>query len=403
MYRVAVVASHPIQYQAPWFRALAHVVDLDVFFCHRQDAQGQADAGFGVPFAWDVPLLDGYRHHWLTNVSAAPDVSTFGGCDTPEIASRLRDGGYDACIVNGWYLKSYVQAIRACWRAGIHVLVRGDSHLKTPRSRAKAAIKYLPYRWFLKRIDAHLYVGAANRAYLRSYGVPADRLFFAPHFVDNAFFGAGAQRARADGTAARLRAEWGVGAGERVMLFAGKFIEKKRPQDFIDAIADRHRQQPGSIRGVLVGGGPLRTSLEAQAAAMSAPVHFAGFKNQSELPACYSAADALVLPSDGGETWGLVVNEALACGVPAIVSDQVGCADDLIRTGETGFVFPCGDVAQLSDRMSAIVDLLGADESRLRNAARVRVQAYTADAAAVAVLQALDVTVGPSEVACRTL
>jgi glycosyltransferase involved in cell wall biosynthesis len=132
-------------------------------------------------------------------------------------------------------------------------------------------------------------------------------------------------------------------------------------------------------------------------------VHFAGFKNQSELPACYSAADALVLPSDGGETWGLVVNEALACGVPAIVSDQVGCADDLIRTGETGFVFPCGDVAQLSDRMSAIVDLLGADESRLRNAARVRVQAYTADAAAVAVLQALDVTVGPSEVACRTL
>src|ERR1700741_4307399 len=96
--RVAVVASHPIQYQAPWFRALARATDLEVFFCHRQDAAGQAAAGFGVPFEWDVPLLDGYRSQWLENVAARPGVSSFSGCDTPSIEERLAAGGFSACI-----------------------------------------------------------------------------------------------------------------------------------------------------------------------------------------------------------------------------------------------------------------------------------------------------------------
>ena len=101
--RLAVVASHPIQYQAPWFRALAKVAELEVFFCHEQDASGQAEAGFGVRFDWDVPLLDGYRYHLLKNVSPRPGVSSFGGCDTPEIAERLSSRGapnFDACIID---------------------------------------------------------------------------------------------------------------------------------------------------------------------------------------------------------------------------------------------------------------------------------------------------------------
>ena len=133
MHRLAIVTSHPIQYQAPWFRALAQVTDLDVFFCHRQDAAGQAEAGFGVAFDWDVPLLDGYRYHWLTNRSRRPDVSSLFGCDTPEIAGVIRDGGFDACLVCGWYLKSYLQAIQGCWRCGVPVLLRGDSQLGTVR------------------------------------------------------------------------------------------------------------------------------------------------------------------------------------------------------------------------------------------------------------------------------
>jgi glycosyltransferase involved in cell wall biosynthesis len=383
-----------VQYQAPWFRALARVMDLEVFFCHRQTAAGQAAADFGVEFEWDVPLLDGYRYTWLENVARRPDVSHFAGCDTPEIAARLAGGRFDACLVHGWYLKSYVQAIRACWRLKMPILVRGDSHLKTPRSRVKTAAKYLPYRWFLNRINAHLYVGSANRAYLEAYGVPPERLFFAPHFVDNEFFAVRAETARREGVRDDMRRGWGAGPDATVFLFVGKLIEKKRPADFVTAVADA-RAKPGgaSARAVVVGSGPLATEIDALARRLDVPIHFAGFQNQSALPAYYASADALVLPSDGGETWGLVVNEAMACGLPAIVSDAVGCAGDLVRSGETGFVFPCGDVAACAHAMAALASMPVARRRELSAAARRTIGSYSADLAAVGALGALEASV----------
>jgi glycosyltransferase involved in cell wall biosynthesis len=390
MYRLAVVASHPIQYQAPWFRALARVVDLDVFYAHRQDAAGQAAAGFGVAFDWDVSLLDGYRHHWLANVAARPDVSRFGGCDTPDLAGRLAEGRFDACLVSGWYLKTYVQAIRACWHHRIPILVRGDSQLKTPRSRTKAAVKYLPYRWFLNRVDAHLYVGAANRAYLRAYGVPDTRLFFAPHFVDNAFFARGAAQARRDGSREALRREQGIPANATVFLFVGKLIDKKRPLDFVDALAAVAEARQAPVYGLMVGAGPLADRVAARVGDTRAPVRLAGFRNQAALPAWYAAGDAIVLPSGGGETWGLVVNEAMASGLPAIVSDAVGCAEDLIAPGRTGSTFPLGDVRALAACLGEWTERLAREPGPVAAAVADTVARYSADAATAGVLRALD-------------
>ena len=85
------------------------------------------------------------------------------------------------------------------------------------------------------------------------------------------------------------------------------------------------------------------------------PVSFAGFLNQGEIPAAYAACDALVLPSDYGETWGLVVNEAMACGVPAVVSDAVGCGPDLVEEGQTGMIFPLGDIPALARAIEAVL------------------------------------------------
>ena len=112
------------------------------------------------------------------------------------------------------------------------------------------------------------------------------------------------------------------------------------------------------VQVVLVGSGELEDALrEAATSELEVPVHFAGFKNQSELPQYYVGADLLVLPSDGGETWGLVVNEAMACGLPAVVSDAVGCAPDLIDAGETGEVFPMGDIEALADALERALPL----------------------------------------------
>jgi glycosyltransferase involved in cell wall biosynthesis len=392
MHRLAIVASHPIQYQAPWFRALARATDATVFFCHRQDAADQARAGFGVAFDWDVPLLDGYRHEWLENRASAPDVSRTGGCDTPSIADRLRDGRFDACIVSGWYLKSYLQAIQACRRLGIPVLLRGDSHLRTPRPKVVTLAKYLPYRWLLNGVNGHLYVGAANRAYLEHYGVPASKLFFVPHFVDNEFFAERADAARRAGTAHAVREAATAGPNTTLLLLAGKLIEKKRPIDFVRALA-RAASEGAQVAGVIVGDGPLAEDVRSAASALGAPVSFAGFKNQTELPAYYAAADALVVASDGRETWGLVANEAMACGVPAIVSRAAGCSDDLIVEGTTGFQFDCGDVEQLTATMLTVHDLRASSRGAMRAAALARISTYTIETATAGTLRAIDAVV----------
>lgn len=394
--RVAVVTSHPIQYQAPWFRALARMLDLEVFFCHRQDASGQGAAGFGQAFDWDIPLLDGYAHTWLRNVADRPNVESFAGCDTPSILEELRRGRFDACIVNGWYLKSYVQTVRACRRLGIPVVMRGDSHLGTPRSRVWSAAKYLPYRWLLSQIDAHLYVGRANYRYLRHYGVPPGRLFAALHFVDNDRFAGAARAARESGAVRGLRRAWGAGQETTVFAFAGKLLDKKRPADFVAAVAKLAATGVDAV-GVVVGSGPLESELRARVAATRAPIFFAGFQNQSGIASYYAASDVLVLPSDGRETWGLVVNEAMACGTPAVVSDAVGCGEDLVTDDVTGATYPMGDVAALTQTLERMATRTANQAAAMREAAFDRVQEYSCSAAAIGTIAAVDTVCRPRE------
>jgi glycosyltransferase involved in cell wall biosynthesis len=415
--RLAILATHPIQYYAPWFRHLATVFDLEVLYMHRQDPAGQSAAGFDVEFEWDVPLLEGYRYRWLKNVSRKPGLQTFGGCDTPEIADIIRgqrddrttpimdreqadnetsplvsspvvsgqlsrgQRRFDALLVPGWNKKSFIQGIRAAWRNKVPVLARGDSQLTTERSLLKRAIKFLPYRWFLPRIDAHLYVGKRNREYLLHYGVQERQLFFSPHFVDNEFFRARAEKLKPE--RAEIRENWGIAPDAFVPLFVGKFIPRKRPLDLVKAAqlllsSSSKLQAPSSLLAKLhllfVGSGELGTELRAncnvvfdanqsvvRSPVVSGPVpvvsgrspiaSFTGFLNQTEIPKAYVAADVLVLPSCH-ETWGLVVNEAMACGIPAIVSDVTGCAPDLIDVDVTGWTFPMSDVTGLAQRIA---------------------------------------------------
>lgn len=383
------MTSHPIQYQAPWFRALAQVTDLEVFFCHRQDAEGQAAAGFGVAFDWDVPLLDGYKSAWLHNVARQPDVSRFSGCDTPEIAQRLRDGRFDACVVSGWYLKSYLQAIWACKQANIPIVMRGDSQLATRRSAAWTLAKYWPYRWLLRGIDAHLYVGQANRDYLKHFGVADSRLFFAPHFVDNAFFSTRADAARRTGDAAEVRRLLGIPERAMVFAFAGKLIDKKRPADMVRALAAA-RASGADFWGMIVGSGPLSAELEALVSSLAVPVKFAGFRNQTELPRYFAAADVLVLPSDARETWGLVVNEAMACGLSVIVSSAAGCARDLVDDNCTGYQFSVGNVTELSVAMARVADSVTHNRDTVQKAIATKISQYSCEAAVLGTVAALD-------------
>jgi glycosyltransferase involved in cell wall biosynthesis len=352
--RLGVLASHPIQYHAPWFRALAKVAHLQVFFARQPKPQEQG-AGFGQAFKWDVDLLSGYESRFLQNNAHQPGVNHFFGCDTPEIAEiiggrRIEDREqrrFDAFIVCGWNLKSYWQAIRACRRAGIPVLVRGDSQLRTRRSVLMRIAKELSYPIILRQFDTFLSVGQRNAEYLKHYGVATAKICFAPHCVDNEWFAARANNARVQ--KATMRASWNAGEDTMVLLYVGKFQSIKRPADILDA-ATRLRARGLQAIVVFVGAGELERELRDQTHRLRVNAQFEGFKNQTELPCYYAAADVLVLPSQS-ETWGLSVNEAMACGLPAIVSDAVGCAPDLIDEGETGFTFEVGDTRQLAEKL----------------------------------------------------
>jgi glycosyltransferase involved in cell wall biosynthesis len=367
--RIGFLVSHPIQYYAPIFRELAGRCDLTVFFAHRQTAEQQARAGFGVAFDWDVDLLSGYDSHFLVNVARQPSTDRFAGCDTPGIADEIARGRFDAFVVPGWALRSYWQAVRACRRLGVPVLARGDSQLGMQRNGALRIAKALVFSRLLRRFDGFLYVGQRNREYLLHYGVPAQRLFFSPHCVDNDAFAAASSGIR--------RPE-----GRRRVLFVGKLIGRKHPADLLHAVARLH-ERPLQI--AFAGAGEQEPELRKIASASSVDADFMGFVNQSELPAAYASADVLVLPSDGKETWGLVVNEAMACGIPAVVSDLVGCGPDLIDPGQTGATFPFKDVAALA---SAIESVLALDPGQTRRHLAAKMALYSPARAAAAVVDA---------------
>lgn len=350
-YRLAVVVSHPVQYHAPWFRGLATHPDLDVhvLFCHRATPGEQAGAGFDVEFDWDVPLLDGYPSTFLRNAARRPSVHTFAGLDAPELDRLVGGGRYDAVLVNGWHYKAAWQAIVAGWRRRIPVLARGDSHLRVPRGRRRRSVRRLLHRWFIPRFAACLAVGSWSREYFLHYGARPHRVFLVPHVVDEGRLGD--QAARLIPERPRLRARWGLPGDAAVALFAGKFLERKRPLDFVGAV-EAAAAQGAPIAGLMVGDGPLRAACQARARARDLPVSFTGFLNQSEIGAAYAAGSFLVLPSDGRETWGLVVNEAMWFGLPALVSDQVGCGPDLITPGVTGDIHPVSDVGALAAAMA---------------------------------------------------
>lgn len=366
--RLVYLASHPIQYHSPLFRALARQCDFEAWFAHRQDAAGQSAAGYGTAFEWDVELLGGYRHRFLHNVAGKPSVGRFNGCNTPEVADWLTQTRPQALVVGGWNLRSYWQAIAAAKRLRIPVFARSDSQSQPGDGRWRRLLRQIVHRPLLRSLDGFLAAGVHANAYLRTLGVPSRRIHVVPHTVDVARFAAGVPL--------RAATREALDAGERLaVLFVGRLVLGKRVDMLIEAVRGLSRH---NVVLWIVGDGPQRAVLQAQAAKAGIAVGFLGFRNQTELPALYAAADLLVLPSDS-ETWGLVVNEALAAGCNALVSPAVGCGPDLSAFGPA--VLVCGPGVE--GLRSGLCDMLSGADPAARSVARAAaVAAFAPDEAA---------------------
>ncbi|MGH7996790.1 MAG: glycosyltransferase family 4 protein [Opitutaceae bacterium] len=386
--RLAVVLSHPTQYYSPWFRWLAgHApVTPRVFYLWDFGIRPTNDPQFGRTVHWDVDLLSGYASEFVPNAARDPGTHHFLGLRNPTLSRRLEAWRPDALLIFGCAWSGPLQALRWARRRGVPAVFRGDSHfLGRP---APGRFRGFPLRLIYRRFGAVTYVGQANRRYFEALGVPPERLFFAPHAVDDTRFQPASAAARA--AASGLRAGLRLGREVRVVLFAGKFTAKKQPRALLDAFLDL---APDDAVLLFVGEGEERADLERIARERCGRVHFLPFANQSEMPARYLAADLFVLPSRGAhESWGLAVNEAMHMGVPALVSDRVGCQEDLVTPGETGWVFRADDPADLRSGLAQALREV-ADPARrevLRSAVFRRILGYTYARAGAGLLQALD-------------
>ncbi|WP_169829295.1 glycosyltransferase family 4 protein [Lacunisphaera limnophila] len=374
--------SHPIQYYSPWFRWLAAAGwNLRVFYLWDFGIVPRTDREFGRPLTWDVDLLSGYEHEFMPNRAAQPGTHHLRGLDNPTLPDRLRAWQPDVVLLFGY---KYLTHLRLIFGARYPLVFRGDSHLLDAPNLAFAK------RWLLGliygRFAAVTYVGRANRAYFRALGVAETRLVHAPHAVDAAHFTATPER-RAQ--AARLRTDLGLD-GHRVLLFAGKLIPKKQPLELLEAFLAAG--QPGTAL-VFVGDGQERAALETLAATRpDRSVRFLPFANQSEMPVRYLLADVFVLPSRGPEeTWGLAVNEAMHLGVPCLVSDRVGCQQDLVTEGETGWVFSAHEPGALAAALGRVLATDPTALARIRDNGAQRIAGYTYATAAAGLAEAVTV------------
>lgn len=357
--RLAIVCSHPIQYYSPWFRYLAAngCGGLRVFYLWDGGVTEQLDHGFGVNVKWDVPLLEGYDHEFVPSRARLPGTGHWRGLNNPTLGERLRVFQPEAVLLFGYNYLTHYRLLCSGLRQRIPFLFRGDSHRLVPEHGLRAGLRQRWIRAVFRRFQAFLYTGQANRAYFQLHGVPEQRLFFCPHAVDNKRFFAQTE------SALRQAEEWktalGIPSTHKVILFAGKFEGKKRPRDLVAAFKQARLDRTTLL---LVGSGGQEAGLRRDAAGFPNIV-FAPFQNQTQMPRTYAAADVFVLPSCGrGETWGLAVNEAMCLGRPVIVSDHVGCAQDLVQPQRNGLVFPAGDVAALTAALREAM----ADPARLR-------------------------------------
>jgi len=343
--RLAIVSSHPIQYNSPWFRYLAaHGFEgLRVFYLWNGGTTEKLDRGFWMNVKWDIPLLDGYDHEFVPNVARQPGPHHWRGLDNPCLPGRLAAFGPEAILVFGYNYRTHYRFLFSRLARQVPLLFRGDSHRLIPERGLRAGLRRQLLRFIYRRFAAFLFVGQANKAYFQLHGVPEQKLFFSPHAVDNARFFAAAKPAQ--GETAKWKAELGIPLERKVVLFAGKFEGKKRPRDLVAAFKQAELKDTTLL---LVGSGEQEAALREDAAGRP-DIVFAPFQNQTQMPRTYAACDLFALPSFGqSETWGLAVNEALCLGRPVIVSQHVGCAQDLVEHGRNGLVFPAGDVPALT-------------------------------------------------------
>lgn len=344
--RLVVLATHPVQYFAPLYRCLAERGALHIKVVYLSDAGAVAyhDAGFGRTVAWDIPLLSGYEACVL-QAGANIESRSFWTRHDRGLVDRLARERPDWLLVYGYASRMNWVAARWARRSGTKVLYCSDSNVRDARAGRLVRTKQIVLRYYFGLIDAFLATSEANAEYLLRFGADLRRVHRAPYAIDVSRF--------------RRPPQSPIGSPRRYdFVWAGKLIETKRAGDFVRALDVVGRRCACRIRALVIGAGPCRAAVEAAVSRLpgNCSVDFAGFLNQTEMPAALQSADSLVFTSEQ-EAYGLIATEAAAAGLALIVAENIGCVGDsvLARPGVNAVTFRCGDLSQLAGAMESML------------------------------------------------
>ena len=371
--RLAIVASHVIQYQDPFFRLLAKEpgIDLNVIYCSSAGASTYRDEDMKTTLRWDIELLQGYRHVTLRNLGFGDGYTRL---INPGIVPAIVRGHYDAVIfMLGWGSVTALLGIAACRISGTPFFLYGDSSFPPSENNVRARIRAAFIRGIFRLASGFMNSGVLNAAYYRHYGGDPRTFFLLPWAVDNERF---EKESRfAPGERDELRARYGIQPNRIVFLFSAKLVPRKDPLTLLRAYAGMEHRRRAAV--VFMGEGELKPLLESYVREhrLEDGVHFTGFVNQLEIPKHYALADVFVLPSLY-EPRGAVINEAMACGLPVIVTDRCGSIGDIVLEGENAFIYPAGDADALAHDMD---ELAGDQMLRERMSRRSREIIHTWD------------------------
>jgi glycosyltransferase involved in cell wall biosynthesis len=350
--KLAIISTHPIQYNAPLFALMAEKgeFELKVFYTWGEDAvKPKFDPDFGKVIEWDIPLLKGYSYQFVKNVAKQPGSHHFLGIDNPDLIQEIVGWGADVVWIWGWSFKSHLKAMRY-FHGKIPVWFRGDSTLldEVNGYSSKSLVRGVLLNWVYRHVDRAFFVGEHNKKYFLKFGLKENQLFHAPHVVDVDRFAVWNEQDARKLEAWKL--DLGIQLDDFVILFAGKFEPKKNP-NFIISLAKQLKSD--RFKFVMVGNGVMESEIN-EAAKLDKRIIVLPFQNQSRMPMTYRLGDVFVLPSVGpGETWGLAMNEALACGIPVFGSKKCGGSIDLLDDS-CGLIFEPNDVITVVERLNAL-------------------------------------------------
>ena len=353
--KLAILSSHPIQYNAPIFKLLAGrgKIAVKVFYTWGISAlENKFDPGFGKTIEWDIPLLEGYDYEFLENTARKKGSHHFRGIINPDIIRQIDVYDPDAILVFGWAFQSHLKVLRH-YSKRKNIIFRGDSTLLDKLTFLRRKTRTIFLKWVYSHVNYALYVGSNNYGYFRKMGLKESQLIYAPHAIDNNRFSSMADINERN--ALDLRSEMGIGSGDIVFLYAGKLEEKKDVRFLLQVFHKAGLNERSQL--VIVGNGNLEKELK-ETYHQVPNIHFMGFQNQTKMPTIYRLADTFILPSKGpGDTWGLGVNEAMACGRSVLVSNKCGCAIDLVEYGRNGYIFEAENRTDLADKLELLVQM----------------------------------------------